>query len=170
MADTIRTLSALQTLLANNTAGDISAQDVRDFLVSAFGTWSSYTPAWTSTGTAPAIGGGSLTGRYCRAGSLIIASVKMTIDTTTTLGTGSYRISLPKTVASGSNDHVVGSMSILDASSSFNPSVGTCKNVGGANTMEGMFANVFWTASTPLAMANNDVAFMQLAYETDEFP
>ena len=35
MADTRRILSALQTLLADNTAGDISAQDVRDFLVSA---------------------------------------------------------------------------------------------------------------------------------------
>lgn len=37
MADTRRTLSALQALLANNTAGDISAQDVRDMLVSVCG-------------------------------------------------------------------------------------------------------------------------------------
>ncbi len=36
MPDTVRTLAALQTLLADNVAGDISAQDVRDFLVSAF--------------------------------------------------------------------------------------------------------------------------------------
>lgn len=35
MPDTRRTLSALQTLLADNSAGDISPQDVRDFLVSA---------------------------------------------------------------------------------------------------------------------------------------
>ena len=35
MADTERTLSALQTLLANNISGAISAQDLRDFLVSA---------------------------------------------------------------------------------------------------------------------------------------
>lgn len=40
MADTVRTLSALQTLLADNTSGDISAQDIRDFLVSA------WTPEW----------------------------------------------------------------------------------------------------------------------------
>ncbi len=37
MADTIRTLADLQTLLADNTAGDISPQDVRDFLVSVHG-------------------------------------------------------------------------------------------------------------------------------------
>lgn len=35
MADTIRSISALQTLFADNTSGDISAQDLRDFLVSA---------------------------------------------------------------------------------------------------------------------------------------
>ncbi len=40
MVDTVRTLAALQALLADNTAGDISPQDVRDMLVS---TWS---PEW----------------------------------------------------------------------------------------------------------------------------
>jgi hypothetical protein len=34
VVDTVRTLSALQTLLADNTSGDISPQDIRDFLVS----------------------------------------------------------------------------------------------------------------------------------------
>ena len=36
MVDTARLLPALQTLLADNTAGDISAQDVRDMLVSTY--------------------------------------------------------------------------------------------------------------------------------------
>lgn len=35
MADTVRELSALQALLADNIAKNVSAQDVRDFLVSA---------------------------------------------------------------------------------------------------------------------------------------
>lgn len=42
MADTARTLSALQTLLADNSSGDISAQDVRDFLVSVYAS----VPSW----------------------------------------------------------------------------------------------------------------------------
>jgi len=37
MTDTPRTLAALQALLADNTSGDISPQDVRDFLVSVMG-------------------------------------------------------------------------------------------------------------------------------------
>lgn len=36
MPDTVRLLPALQTLLADNAAGDISPQDVRDFLVSVY--------------------------------------------------------------------------------------------------------------------------------------
>ena len=36
MADTTRSLAALQTLLADNSSGDISAQDARDFLVSTY--------------------------------------------------------------------------------------------------------------------------------------
>ena len=36
MADTIRTRAALQSLLADNVNGDISAQDIRDFLVSTY--------------------------------------------------------------------------------------------------------------------------------------
>lgn len=39
MADTPRQLTALQALLADNTAGDISPQDLRDFLVTALGTY-----------------------------------------------------------------------------------------------------------------------------------
>lgn len=37
MVDTVRTTSALRTLLADNTAGNISAQDLRDVLVSCKG-------------------------------------------------------------------------------------------------------------------------------------
>ena len=41
MADTARSVAALQTLLADNSSGAISAQDVRDFLVSALGVYGS---------------------------------------------------------------------------------------------------------------------------------
>jgi hypothetical protein len=39
MADTIRTLTALLALLADNTTGDISPQDVRDMLVTVHGVY-----------------------------------------------------------------------------------------------------------------------------------
>lgn len=39
MVDTVRTKAALQTLLADNTTGDISPQDLRDMLVSIMGVY-----------------------------------------------------------------------------------------------------------------------------------
>ena len=36
MVDTARTLAALQTILADNTSGDITEQDIRDMLLSLF--------------------------------------------------------------------------------------------------------------------------------------
>jgi hypothetical protein len=41
MADTRRTLAAILALLADNTAGDISPQDLRDFVISAMGEYAS---------------------------------------------------------------------------------------------------------------------------------
>lgn len=49
MVDTIRTLSALQSLLGDNTSGDISAQDLRDMLVSALGGFGAYDDLATKT-------------------------------------------------------------------------------------------------------------------------
>ncbi len=47
MADTIRTISALQTILADNATGDISPQDVRDMLVSLANAYQQlYTTSW----------------------------------------------------------------------------------------------------------------------------
>lgn len=62
MADTIRDEAALQTLLADNTSGAISAQDLRDFLVSV--------PSLASTANL-ALTGGTMTG------SVIFASANL---------------------------------------------------------------------------------------------
>lgn len=55
MVDTVRTLAALQALLADNTAGDISAQDVRDLLVSAYPSQWFAAGQQALTNTAPAV-------------------------------------------------------------------------------------------------------------------
>ena len=52
MVDTARTLAALQTLLADNTSGDISEQDIRDMLLSLF--------VQTTVGDLPGIASGGV--------------------------------------------------------------------------------------------------------------
>lgn len=57
--------------------------------------WTAFTPAWTSTGTAPAIGNGVLSGRYSKIGKTVTLAFNFTAGTTTTFGTGTYRWSFP---------------------------------------------------------------------------
>lgn len=61
----------------------------------AYAAWIQYTPAWTSTGTAPAIGNGSLAGFYLLVGKTMHLAIRMLAGTSTTYGTGSWSFSLP---------------------------------------------------------------------------
>lgn len=92
------------------------ALDVDALLVAAPGTWTNYTPTWSSSGTAPAIGNGTLSGRYVQApnGKTVHAVVKLLAGTTTTFGTGGYTFSLP--VAAATNLDRVGAAYLNDAS------------------------------------------------------
>ena len=60
------------------------------------GDWITYTPVWTSSGTAPVIGNGTLTGGYRRIGQQVDFWLEFTAGSTTTFGTGSWRFSLPQ--------------------------------------------------------------------------
>lgn len=62
--------------------------------------WTPYTPAWTSTGTAPAVVNGSIVGRFQRFGRTIVCGINLIPGSTTTFGTGNYSLSLPVTAAS----------------------------------------------------------------------
>ena len=57
--------------------------------------WKTYTPAWESTGTAPAVGNGSIYGVYRRVGESIEVEILLRSGTTSTYGTGNYRFTLP---------------------------------------------------------------------------
>ena len=60
-----------------------------------------FTPTWTSSGTQPAIGNGTLTGRYFRVQKLVFVQVLWIAGSTTTFGTGDYRFALPATARTG---------------------------------------------------------------------
>jgi hypothetical protein len=62
--------------------------------------WQSYTPVWGSSGTAPNIGNGTLSGRYLLQGKTCTALFEMMLGTTSSLGTGTWNWTLPFTAAS----------------------------------------------------------------------
>jgi len=55
-----------------------------------------YTPSWTSSGTAPTLGNGTILGYYTRRGQIIEGTIDLTIGSTTTTGTGTWYFSLPR--------------------------------------------------------------------------
>jgi hypothetical protein len=73
-------------------AGELTSADMNTYLPQA---WSAWTPAWTATGTAPAIGNGTLSGRYVAVGKTVLLHFQWVAGSTTTYGTGNYRWSLP---------------------------------------------------------------------------
>ncbi|MEV5712220.1 hypothetical protein AB0K82_44605, partial [Actinoallomurus sp. NPDC052274] len=62
--------------------------------------WTDYTPSWGASTTNPAIGNGTITGRYKRIGKTVFYKVVVTMGSTTTFGSGRWSIGLPSTAAS----------------------------------------------------------------------
>ena len=60
------------------------------------GLWGTYTPAWTSDGTQPSIGDGSISGNFCvLVGNMVSVRIIGGMGSTSTYGTGQYFWSLP---------------------------------------------------------------------------
>lgn len=70
-------------------------QEIRDQFNSMFAAWSTYTPTWTSSGTAPSLGNATMIGRYMKWGRTVLAHINLTMGSTTTYGSGDYSFSLP---------------------------------------------------------------------------
>ncbi|GAA4358385.1 hypothetical protein [Angustibacter luteus] len=70
--------------------------EIRDALAGIQAGWTSYTPAWTA-GANPVIGNGSIAGAYLQVGKRVDFRIDVTMGSTTTYGSGQWRLSLPTT-------------------------------------------------------------------------
>lgn len=59
------------------------------------GPWIPYTPAWTGATTNPVIGNGVISGRYIQVGKTVDFRVVIAMGSSTTYGSGQYRVGLP---------------------------------------------------------------------------
>jgi hypothetical protein len=135
--------------------------EIRDQFNTMFGAWTPYTPVWTATTTNPALGNGTLTGQYMKIGRTCIVQIVLTIGSTSTFGTGNWRISLPFTAATvaGGNPGVLSWTYSTSASNNFMTGAGPLPN--GATTSDNIWMpnqttagdwNVM-TESSPMAPA-----------------
>ncbi|KAB2347357.1 hypothetical protein [Actinomadura rudentiformis] len=96
---TAKTLRVSNIAVAANATNivdaNITPQASQVYLGGIGGQWTNYAPTWSSTGTQPAIGNGLLNGRYMKVGRTVHWTVVIVPGSTTTFGTGAYRVSVP---------------------------------------------------------------------------
>lgn len=104
--------------------------------------YTAYTPIWASSGTQPALGNGSLVGRYVRIGKFVHFTISLQPGSTTTFGTGTYTFSLPVTAVG----NTAGAMAL-----------GTCWSQQNSSA--------FWNAAQ-LTLAGGSVTVATIQYPT----
>lgn len=120
-----------------------------------------YTPTWSSSGTAVDLGNGVITGTYTKNGNVVKAEIKLIMGSTTTFGSGEYYLTLPFTAADATglgtaraNDS--GSRGYAGISQAFSTTQVRCLGDvgGGAN----------WGAAVPHTWANTDIFQVTIPY------
>lgn len=126
----------------------------------------SYTPTWAASSANPALGNGTLAGAYSRNGRTITATFSVVGGSTTTWGTGAFRLGLPAPVRNSTGVIKTGSGLIVDASAPLRFAVVTEGSPGDSYmTMDGynMAGQVANTA--PFTFATGDQIYGQLTYD-----
>lgn len=126
--------------------------------------WTSYTPTWTTQVSSPAVGNGTLVGRYKIIGKTMHLAIKLTCGTTTTFGTGYWKFSLPggiTTVAGGVDGG--GTSMLLDSGTVRR--AGTCYFFDNSN-LTPLTSSGDVTSAVPQTWATGDICAMDAVVET----
>lgn len=146
----------------------IMNQEIRDQFNSMFAAWTAYTPTWTSSGTAPNIQNGTITGRYQKYGRTVLCEINMVAGSTTTYGSGNYNWSLPFTAANAGIS-VVGTAQLLGVAR-WNGAIVISPNAGNCSAFLPVASNDtrtnFMTATVPETLAANAQVRLAFTYES----
>lgn len=130
--------------------------------------WQSYTPTWTATGTAPAIGNGSLTGKYAVIGNVVQIRLFLSAGSTTTFGTGVWKFTLPVNLTSSANDAPVLFNAVAFDVSAGAPFQGICWRDSGSQTVIALYtpgSSTQFGPSAPFTWASPDQLHILGAYQ-----
>lgn len=125
--------------------------------------WKDYSPMWTTTGESPTVGNGILAGRYLHAGRLVICTGRIVIGSTTNVGTGDWRVTLP--VPSAAVGIHIGAVSLYASVPASNRQAGVAWL---HDSMTMRFSTSFGgevSATVPFAWSTNDQLRWTIVYE-----
>ena len=153
------------TVKANTTVlGNVSVAG--ELFVTGGAPWLSYTPSWTTSGTAPALGNGTITGKYKQIGKTIFVRVHLSLGSTSTTGTGNFRFTLP--ITASSSDGVVMPATFLDNGVNWYMGTVTCAYDGSTSYVVPLTSaspSGAVTASVPFTWATGDALTFNGSYE-----
>lgn len=134
--------------------------------------WRSYSPAWTTDGVSPAIGNGTVSGRYVNVGGWVLVEVQLRAGSTTTFGSGVMRFTLPVT-AVGNGDAVSIPGHLTDAGAGYAPLTGLVVTPGSSLVphyhalVGGVFsALTAVTGTAPITLDTGDTVYLSGTYRT----
>lgn len=135
--------------------------------------WTDYTPSWSTSGTQPSIGNGTITGRWARVGNLAYVRISLKWGSTTSGGTNAWNFGLPSgldgTYDSTFNPWPVwtGTVMMRDVSTSSYHVGFVGLNASGGTTLGLTTSGAFINATSPMTWASTDVLSLCVAYEID---
>lgn len=151
------------------TAGLTTGQVLTAATMNSIGAaWESFTPSWSSSGTQPAIGNGSLTGKYCQIQKLVVAQIRLQIGSTTTIGSGTYRFNYPVTATNVFSYAALGTCAMWDNSVSQNFVATVVTNGSSTTNFQMAVTGAGGTdvaATVPFTWAANDRLSVEIVYE-----
>lgn len=128
------------------------------------GAWQAWTPSWTASTGTPAVGTGTLTGRYKQVGNTVFFNMVLTWGSTTTAGgTGLWQFSLPIQAA----DAFAAAVAMRDQSAGTNfAGAADCR----AGSVATAITRIGWATATvmstnPFTWATTDVLKVSGVYE-----
>lgn len=123
----------------------------------------SYTPTLSSGGTQPTLGNGTITASFTRTGSTVTVSIDFSIGSTTNLGTGDIRFSLPVTPTVATNQ-AVGSVLMNHAGTYYTAVIQIPQSTNYATMIRDTSGSV--TYNSPAVFASGDFIRLTFTYMT----
>jgi hypothetical protein len=145
-------------------------QTISDLLTALTDAWTSYTPTWSTTGTAPALGNGTLVGKYKQIGKTVKVYIALTAGSSTTFGSNTFTFALPVAAA---NTRLTGVAQCFDSSAAGNRCAGALDLVTSTtvdiyaygNNSPGSPVGGNVASGVPFTWASGDRLVIELEYE-----
>lgn len=155
--------NALLTLLNAGTAAQF-LQSGGGTTVSWAGAYTAYTPVWASSGTAVALGNGTITGSYIQIGKHVQGTILLTMGSTTTYGTGNYTLTLPVAAAGGTLTPL-GLVSAVDSGVATYTATALLSSSTTVQLNTVASPNTLITATVPFTFATADLIVVNFSYQ-----